>query len=322
MKTTIDSLEALGVDVRDDHRGLLPFSLYGTGRVRGGKVKIDASASSQFVSGLLLVAPRFQRGLTIVHTGEQLPSVPHIDMTVETLRQRGVTVSRDDERTWRVEPGPIEGRELTIEPDLSNAEPFLIAALVSGGSVTIDDWPTTTTQVGAQLERLLPQFGAEVTHVDGALTVRVERGIAEGAEVPGVDLDLSTSGELAPNIAALCALCSSPSRLRGIGHLRGHETDRLSALATELTKIGATVTEHDDGLDIEPGELRAAEWSAYADHRMATSGAIVGLAIPGLTVDDIGATSKTVPEFPSLWQNLIAPTDTGRDDVSLADFDV
>lgn len=330
MRTTIEALTALGVEVRDDHRGSLPFSLYGTGRVRGGKLRIDASASSQFVSGLLLAAPRFARGLTLTHTGERLPSVPHIDMTVAALRGRGVDAERTDERTWHVPHAVIEPVELTIEPDLSNAEPFLVAAIVAGGTVTIDDWPASTTQVGAKLAGLLPRFGADVRLDGGAFTVRVDRGIVDGAEVPGVDLDLGEAGELAPNLAALCGLCSTPSRLRGIGHLRGHETDRLTALAAELAKIGATVDEHDDGLDIDPapaGERRAAEWRAYEDHRMATSGAIVGLAIDGVTVDDIGSTSKTLPEFPALWAELLADAggDHGDDEprgIRLADFGI
>lgn len=310
MRTTIDALASLGVEVRDDHRGALPFSLYGTGGVRGGTVRLDASASSQFVSGLLLAAPRFSHGLTLTHTGARLPSVPHIDMTIAALRGRGVAAERADERTWHVPSAAIEPVELTIEPDLSNAEPFLIAAIVAGGSVAIADWPASTTQVGARLADLLPRFGGEVAMESGDFTLRVDRGIAEGAEVPGVDLDLGDAGELAPNLAALAALCSTPSRLRGIGHLRGHETDRLTALATELERIGASVTEHDDGLDIDPpapGARRGAAWRAYDDHRMATSGAIVGLAIEGVTVDDIGATSKTLPEFPEQWTELLAP---------------
>ena len=325
MRTTIESLTALGVEVRDDHRGRLPFSLYGTGSVRGGKLRIDASASSQFVSGLLLAAPRFQRGLTLTHTGESLPSVPHIDMTVAALQGRGVDAERVDERTWRVPRAPIAPRELTLEPDLSNAEPFLIAAIVAGGTVAIEDWPASTTQVGAQLERLLPRFGAEVARDGGALSVHVTHGIAQGAEVPGVDLDLGEAGELAPNLAALAALCSTPSRLRGIGHLRGHETDRLAALATELQKIGAEVTEHDDGLDITPpapADRRGAQWAAYEDHRMATSGAIVGLAIDGVTVDDIGSTAKTLPEFPELWRDLVEPLTADDEVFRLSAFDV
>lgn len=304
MSTTIDSLRALGITVHDED-GALPFRVDGTGRVAGGRLRIDASASSQFVSGLLLAAPRFTQGLVLSHSGERLPSLPHIDMTLAALQRRGVDAERVDERSWRVAPGPIAGIETTVEPDLSNAEPFLIAAIVAGGAVAVEDWPEYTTQAGAELERILPRFGAHVERRAGALRVSVERGIAVGAEVPGVTLDLGQVGELAPNLAALCALCTTPSLLTGIGHLRGHETDRLAAIATELGKVGARVTELPDGLRIEPGPLRPAAWSAYDDHRLATSGAIVGLAVPGLTVDDIGATAKTLPEFPKLWSDLV-----------------
>ncbi|PPG29616.1 3-phosphoshikimate 1-carboxyvinyltransferase [Pseudoclavibacter sp. RFBB5] len=322
MKGTVDALKALGVEVRDDGRGGLPFSLYGTGEVTGGEVTIDAGASSQFVSGLLMAGARFEDGLTLIHSGDRVPSQPHIDMTLAALRERGVEIDDSEAGTWRVSPGSIDGRELTIEPDLSNAEPFLIAAIVAGGSVSIEDWPATTTQVGSHLEHLLPLFGAQISVADGVLTCTVERGIAEGAELPGVDLDLSEAGELAPNLAALCGLCTTTSRITGIAHLRGHETDRVAAIAAELRGIGCEVTELDDGLEIVPGPRTAHEWRSYEDHRMATSGAIVGLAIEGVTVDDIHATSKTLPQFTQLWQDMldqgtVGDPDEGEDDGSV-----
>ncbi|UTT62720.1 3-phosphoshikimate 1-carboxyvinyltransferase [Microcella humidisoli] len=305
MRTTIDSLRALGVDVNDDGRGALPFSLWGTGAVRGGEIAIDASASSQFVSGLLLAAPRFTEGLVLRHTGERLPSMPHIEMTIAALADRGVVVESPEPGVWVVPPGPIAGRELAIEPDLSNAAPFLVAAIVAGGTVTIDGWPRTTTQVGADLETLLPLFGASV-HRDGeSLVVDGGAGLLGGATVPGVDLDLSTGGELAPALVALAALASTPSTITGIGHLRGHETDRLAALAAEITALGGAATELDEGLAIEPRPLHGAEWHAYEDHRMATAGAIIGLAVDGVRVDDIGSTAKTLPQFPELWSAML-----------------
>lgn len=302
MRTTIQSLRDLGVDISDDGRGTLPFSLYGTGSIVGGDLAIDASASSQFVSGLLLTAPRFERGLTLTHTGDTLPSMPHIDMTVECLRQRGVTVHSEQAGQWRVEPGPIAGHTLTIEPDLSNAAPFLVAAVITGGTVTIRDWPETTTQVGALLATILPRFGATVTTHDGMLTVDGGDGLRGGATIPGVDLDLSAGGELAPALIALAALATTPSTITGIGHLRGHETDRLAALSTEINKLGGHVTELADGLHIEPRPLHGGLWQVYDDHRMATAGAILGLAVPEIDVDDIGATAKTLPQFSQLWR--------------------
>lgn len=300
MRTTIDSLRALGVDVNDDGRGALPFSLYGTGEVTGGSLEIDASESSQFVSGLLLAAPRFTQGLRLRHTGERLPSMPHIEMTIACLAARGVTVTSPEPGVWVVPPSQIAGIEITIEPDLSNAAPFLVAALVAGGHVTITGWPATTTQVGADLERLLPQFGATVTREGSSLTVTA------GAAITGVELDLSTGGELAPALVALAALASSPSRITGIGHLRGHETDRLAALTAEINALGGAVVELDDGLEIDPQPLHGGLWHSYADHRMATAGAIIGLAVDGVEVDDIATTSKTLPQFAELWAGILS----------------
>jgi 3-phosphoshikimate 1-carboxyvinyltransferase len=305
MRTTIQALRDLGVDVDDDGSGTMPFTIHGTGRVEGGELAIDASASSQFVSGLILAAPRFARGLELRHTGERLPSLPHIEMTIAVLAARGVVVENPEPGVWRVPPAPIGAREVMIESDLSNAAPFLAAALVAGGTVTIDGWPDRTTQVGAQLERLLPRFGAVVRRDGDALTVDGGAGVRGGAALPGVDLDLSEAGELAPTLAALAALASQPTRLTGIGHLRGHETDRLAALRADIERLGGSVTELDDGLAIDPAPLHGGPWLAYDDHRMATSGALLGLAVEGVEVDDIGSTAKTLPEFPELWSSML-----------------
>lgn len=309
MRTTIESLRALGVDVNDDGRGALPFSLWGSGTVRGGEITIDASASSQFVSGLLLAAPRFADGLTLRHTGERLPSMPHIEMTIAALAARGVAVESPEPGVWVVPAAPIASRDVDIEPDLSNAAPFLVAAIVAGGTVTVEGWPRSTTQVGADLETLLPLFGVSVQRDGDALVVDGGAGLLGGAMLPGVDLDLSTGGELAPALIALAALASTPSTIIGIGHLRGHETDRLAALAADITALGGRVSELDDGLRIEPRPLHGAPWRAYEDHRMATAGAIIGLAVDGVHVDDIGSTAKTLPQFVELWGRMLDQTD-------------
>ncbi|MCU1423825.1 MAG: aroA [Microbacteriaceae bacterium] len=304
MRTTVDALRGLGVDVNDDGRGALPFSLYGTGSVEGGELSIDASASSQFVSGLLLAAPRFANGLTLRHIGASLPSMPHIDMTIATLAARGVTVTSPEPGVWVVPAGEIAGIEVDIEPDLSNAAPFLAAAIVAGGTVAIGGWPWSTTQVGAHLETLLPLFGATARRDGDSLVIDGGSGIRGGLNIPGIDIDLSIGGELAPAIVALAALASSPSRITGIGHLRGHETDRLAALAAEINGLGGAVTELDDGLAIEPRPLHGGTWRSYEDHRMATAGAIIGLAVDGVLIDDVATTAKTLPQFVELWTGL------------------
>jgi 3-phosphoshikimate 1-carboxyvinyltransferase len=269
----------------------------GTGRVRGGAVEVDASESSQIVSGLLLAAARFDQGLDLSLTGG-VPSMPHVDMTVTTLREHGVEVTATD-RGWRVSPGPIAALDRVIEPDLSNAAPFLAAALVTGGRVTVRDWPGVTTQPGAQLDRLLADMGAEVARTPDGLQVS-----GTGAIRPLV-ADLGEVGELTPVLAALCALADGPSRLTGIGHLRGHETDRLQALDEVLTAVGARVEQLPDGLVIEPGPRRPALLDSYADHRMVHAAAVLGLAIDGVQAGNPAAVTKTLPDFVDRWAGLL-----------------
>ncbi|RKQ37174.1 3-phosphoshikimate 1-carboxyvinyltransferase [Kocuria tytonis] len=305
MGPVVHGLRQLGVHVVDEGRGTLPLSVVGTGSVTGGTVTIDASGSSQFVSALLLSAVRFESPLTLRHegTGGGVPSLPHVDMTLEVLRAAGVDARRVSEREWRVSPCAVPGLDVTVEPDLSNAGPFLAAAAVTGGTVGIPDWPARTTQGGDQWRHILPRFGADVSLHNGTFTVAGPR------ELRGVDLDLSEAGELAPTVAALCALATGPSRLRGIAHLRGHETDRLAALRSELNALGGDVRETADGLVISPAPLRGGVFHSYHDHRMATAGAILGLRVPGISVENIATTAKTLPEFPRLWAELVNARD-------------
>ncbi|MEZ0342665.1 3-phosphoshikimate 1-carboxyvinyltransferase [Mycobacterium sp. pV006] len=295
----LDGLRALGVDIDGDG---LPFTVRGAGGVRGGTVEIDASGSSQFVSGLLLSGAAFDEGLTVVHTGSAVPSMPHVAMTVTMLRDAGVEVDDSAPDRWRVAAGPVAARDWVIEPDLSNAVPFLAAAVVSGGLVRLTGWPTVSTQPADAIIRILKDFGA---------TVRTGRAHLEvqGATVyEGIDVDLRDVGELAPSVAALAALAApgSVSRLRGIAHLRGHETDRLAALSAEINRVGGQCEETDDGLTITARPLHGGVWRSYADHRMATAGAIVGLRTPDIEVEDIGTTAKTLPQFTELWTQMLS----------------
>jgi len=300
MHTTISSLRALGVEVDDGGRGSLPFTVHGTGSVPGGALTIDASASSQFVSGLLLSAARFENGIVLAHEGEHLPSLPHIEMTLDTLAKRNVSVLNPQPTEWRVEAGEIHGGDLWIEPDLSNAGPFLAAAMVAGGSVTIPGWPASTTQVGNEFDGILQRMGAEISRSEHGLT------ITGTGKINGITIDLGIGGELTPVVAALAALADSPTVITGVAHLRGHETDRLAALATEINRIGGVCRETADGLEIDPSPaLHGALWHSYHDHRMATSGAIVGLRVAGITVENIETTSKTMPNFAQMWQQML-----------------
>jgi 3-phosphoshikimate 1-carboxyvinyltransferase len=305
MRPVLDALRALGVDVDDDGRGGLPFTLHGRGRVRGGVVEIDATSSSQFVSGLLLAAARFDEGLTVRHVGERIPSQPHVAMTVEALRDVGVVVDDSTPDTWRVEPGQIGALDVQVEPDLSNAAPFLAAAAVTGGRVTVPGWPQWTTQAGDTMRDLLDSMGAEVRLDRSGLTVRGT------GELYGVEADLHDAGELTPVVAAIAALADSPSRLSGVAHLRGHETDRLAALAKELDALGGDVTQTEDGLLIRPRPLHGGVFGTYDDHRLATAAAVLGLRVRGVGVENVETTAKTLPGFAELWTAMLAGPGAG-----------
>jgi 3-phosphoshikimate 1-carboxyvinyltransferase len=331
MRPVLAALSALGVPVdgAGTAGGTLPFTVHGTGRVEGGRIEVDASGSSQFVSALLLAAPRFRQGLHLVHTGDVVPSPEHVAMTVTVLRRAGVEVDDSVPGQWRVSPGPVRALDLAVEPDLSNAGPFLAAAVVTGGQVSIPDWPAVTTQIGDRWRSILPAFGAAVDFapapdghtgtltVTGALTETGHPRIAAPGELPD-------TGELAPTAAALCLLAEGPGRLTRIGQLRGHETDRLTALAAEAGRMGGQVEEGPDYLAFrgtggpgatgdaegtgglaEHAALHGATLETYHDHRMATFAAVVGLAVPGVLVRDVGTTAKTMPDFPQLWTRLV-----------------
>ena len=297
----IKALEDLGITIEHQGRYSLPMVMKSQGAVPGGELTIDASASSQFLSALLLVGPSLKNGITVKHSGGALPSMPHIEMTVEMLRDFGATVTVDKAaQTWRVEPGALNGIDLVIEPDLSNAAPFISLAMVCGGSITIKDWPRRTTQPGDQLREIFTEMGAHVEFVEDGLKV------SGGESIHGIDIDLHDVGELTPSIAALAALADSPSHLRGIGHLRLHETDRLAALTREINGLGGAVEEEETALHIKPAPLHSGVFHTYEDHRLATAGAVIGLVIEGIEVENIATTRKTLTDFPGLWKSLLA----------------
>jgi 3-phosphoshikimate 1-carboxyvinyltransferase len=299
MGPLVEALRSLGVDVEDAGRGALPLTVRGRGVVKGGTVTVDASASSQFVSALLLAAPRFEEGLELRHVGPPMPSAPHVRMTIAMLRASGATVEDATVDVWRIAPGRLLGRDLAIEPDLSNAAPFLAAAVATGGRTTVADWPTSTTQAGDALRGLLEQMGATTSMSPAGLTV------TGGSAIEGLDASLREVGELTPTLAALAALARTPSRLRGIAHLRGHETDRLAALAQAIGGLGGDVRQTSDGLEIHPRALHGGQFPTFDDHRMATAGAVLGLVVPGVEVIDIATTAKTLPGFVDLWLHLL-----------------
>jgi 3-phosphoshikimate 1-carboxyvinyltransferase len=294
----IKALESLGVSIEHGARYCLPMTINANGQLRGGTIDVDATLSSQFISALLLVAPATIEGITVSHIGNSLPSLPHIEMTVAMLREKGVEVTVG-QNEWVVKPSRMNGSDSVIEPDLSNAAPFMGAAMISGGTVVIKDWPRSTTQPGDELRNIFTQMGALVEFQGDDLAIT-------GNDIHGIDIDLHDVGELTPSIAALCVFADSPSYLRGIAHLRTHETDRLSALATEINSLGGEVIEESSALRIIPRPLRAGIFHTYDDHRLATAGAMIGLRVPGLEVENIETTRKTLPDFPGAWNDLLA----------------
>lgn len=300
MKTLIDSLKALKISVDDESSGSLPFSIVSDGNVQGGEITIDASESSQFISALLLAGAKFSNGLTIKHVGNKLPSLPHIEMTIDMLNQVGVKVSSIEKNSWRVNPTVIKSKDWLIEPDLSNAGPFIAAAMVTKGEVTIKDWPQNTTQAGNAWIEILTKMGAQVSLTEKGLTV------SQSGDIKGIEFDLSDVGELTPVLVSIAVLANSNSSLTGIAHLRGHETDRLAALVENIKTIGGDAEETTDGLIIRPRKLHGGLWKSFDDHRMATAGAVIGLVVEGILVDDIKTTSKTLPDFENMWTSLVS----------------
>ncbi|MCK1797368.1 3-phosphoshikimate 1-carboxyvinyltransferase [Streptomyces sp. XM4193] len=299
----IDALRALGAGIEDEGRGALPLTVRGSGSLAGGPVTVDASSSSQFVSALLLSGARYNHGVEVRHVGGKLPSMPHIRMTVDMLRAAGAQVDSPeaggDQDVWRVAPGALLGRDLVVEPDLSNAQPFLAAALLTGGAVTVTDWPAHTTQPGDALREIFTAMGGSCELTEQGLT------FTGSGRVRGIDIDLGEVGELTPGIAAVAALADSESVLRGVAHLRLHETDRLAALTREINALGGDVTEIEDGLHIRPRPLHGGVFHTYDDHRLATAGALLGLLVPDVRVENIATTGKTLPDFPDMWHGML-----------------
>jgi 3-phosphoshikimate 1-carboxyvinyltransferase len=295
----IDALRVLGARIDDQDTGRLPLTVRGGGAVDGGVVEVDASSSSQFVSALLLSGARYNQGVEVRHVGSSVPSMPHIQMTVDMVRAAGAQVDDNEPNVWRVAPGVLFGRDMTVEPDLSNAAPFLAAALVGGGSVTIRDWPQQTTQPGDALRQIFADMGGVVEYVPGGLK------LTGTGTVHGITADLHDVGELTPVIAAVAALAGSPSAFSGIAHLRLHETDRLAALVTEINRLGGDASETEDGLEIRPRPLHGGVFHTYDDHRLAQAGAVIGLLVDGVEVENVETTQKTMPDFPGLWASML-----------------
>lgn len=308
------ALAELGARISDGGADGILFVVHGQGAVRGGAVTLDASSSSQLISGLMLAAPRFETGALIRHEGPPVPSAPHLEMSARMLRACGceVTTPAGKRRSgdgdsvpdeWQVSPGPIAADRIAIEPDLSNAVPFLAAALATGGEVTVADWPTDSMQPAGAIIEVLTAMGARISHSAAGLRV------SGSGQISGIRADLSAIGELTPVLTALATLASSPSEFTGVGHVRRHETDRLAALAREIGKLGGDITELADGLRIRPRPLRGdgVVFDSHDDHRLVMAAAVLGLVAGELKVHNAATVGKTFPGFPAYWARALAP---------------
>ncbi|MDR2619642.1 MAG: 3-phosphoshikimate 1-carboxyvinyltransferase [Propionibacteriaceae bacterium] len=300
----LHALASLGVEFEGTQ---IPFAMHSPTRLRGREVSIDASQSSQFVSALLLAGARYPEGIALILRGGQVPSRPHIDMTIAMLRARGVAVE-DTAHTFNVAPGTIAAVDQVIAPDLTNAAAFLSAGLLTEGRVEVLDWPEQTTQPGNLFLDIITQFGGQVE--------RTASGVSAHAELPltACDLDLSAASELAPVVAALAAFSQGTSRITGISHVRGHETDRIAAIVTTLRTVGTPASELPDGFRITgtagiPTPTQPVVLPTYADHRIAQLAALLGLRIPGIRLEDVATTAKTMPQFPKLWRTMVTGGD-------------
>jgi 3-phosphoshikimate 1-carboxyvinyltransferase len=286
------ALESIGVDVvsADGH---LPVTVTGSGALPGGEVTVESSQTSQFVSALLLAAPLAEGPLAIEPAGLS-GSHRYLEITLGTMHAFGAQADPVGGR-YLVQPTGYEGATLDIEPDASAAVYPMAAAAVTGGKVTVEGLGSGSLQPDMEIARVLETMGCLVSQTGHATTVE-----GPGALAP-VDLDLSGSPDGALVIAVTCLFADGPSRLRGLGSLRFKESDRLTAVADELARLGAGARVDGNDLVIEPGPLRPARLDSHRDHRLAMSFGIAGLRIPGIEIADPGVVTKT---WPGYWDML------------------
>ncbi|XVV08777.1 3-phosphoshikimate 1-carboxyvinyltransferase [Actinoplanes sp. CA-131856] len=280
----LDALRQVGAKVEElGEPGFLPAAV--SGPMHGGPVHVSGHISSQFLSGLLMAGPLMRDGLQVSLTSE-LVSVPYVEMTKAVMAAFGATVEG-----LTVQPGAYTARAYDIEPDASAASYFLGAAAIAGGRVTVSGLGTASLQGDVRFADVLERMGATVTRTRDSLTV------SRTGPLHGVDVDMADISDTAQTLAAVAVFAGSPTRVRGIGFIRGKETDRIAAVVTELRRAGIDAVEDEDGFTITPGAPRPARFETYEDHRMAMSLSLLGLRAPGIEVLDPGCVAKTYPDF-------------------------
>jgi 3-phosphoshikimate 1-carboxyvinyltransferase len=287
----VAALNQLGADAASEGPGGCPPVVIRAHGLPGGPARVRGDVSSQFLSGLLMAAPYAERAVELTVEGT-LVSQPYVRMTLAVMSAFGIDVPTNDDLTHFRLPAGVKyrGRDYAIEPDASAASYFFGAAAITGGEVTVEGLSRESLQGDVAFIDVLEKMGCRVACSPQGITVA-------GGELHGVDVDMNAISDTVQTLGAVALFADGPTTVRGVGHIRHKETDRIGALATELRKLGATVEERDDGLCITPGPLRGAEIDTYLDHRMAMSLALVGLRQPGVVIRDPGCTAKTYPRF-------------------------
>ncbi|MBI1923292.1 3-phosphoshikimate 1-carboxyvinyltransferase [Candidatus Poribacteria bacterium] len=294
----LDALTQLGVDVRSQfENGCLPVIVSANG-LKGGKTQLNGSKSSQFLTSLLLIAPCTDRGMEIEITGE-LISKPYIDITMSVMKAFGAHVINEDYRYFRIAGGQrYQRREYAIEPDASNASYFFAAAAVTGGRVRVNNLSMDSVQGDVRFVDVLERMGCQVNrYVDGVEVIGPE-------QLKGIDVDMNAISDTALTLAAVAPFADGKVIIRNIEHVRWQETDRIHAMVTELRKLGVTVVERQDGVEISPSQIKPAEIDTYRDHRVAMSFSLIGLKVAGIRIKDPGCVSKTFPNYFQVLETL------------------
>ena len=273
------------------------MTVFGKGSLPGGTVEVESSETTQFLTALLMASPLASTPMTITPVGLQ-GSEGYVSMTLQMMRDLGATVETAGER-HRVEASGYVGADIDIEPDASAAVYPMVAAAVTGGSVTIEGLGSRSLQPDLSVARVLENMGCVVAQTEDTTTVT-----ASDDTLRPVDIDLRSCPDGALAVAVACLFADGRSALRGLGSLRHKESDRLVALAAEIERLGAEVEIGEDHLAITPRPLRAARVETYGDHRMAMSFALVGLVVEGIEISDPGVVGKTWPHYWEFLQNL------------------
>ena len=285
----VEALKSAGADIRCESDNGCPPVRLGAQGLPGGTITVDGGLSSQFLSALLMVSPVARQQQTIAVSGE-LVSRPYVDMTIAMMRDFGATVEEPQPNQFVVSPTGYQGRSYEIEPDASAASYFFAAAAVTGGSVTVQGLKRDALQGDIAFVDALVRMGCQAEWHESSVTLT-------GGDLRGIDIDMNAISDTAPTLACVAPFAKGPTRIRNVAHMRIKETDRVSAVVTELRKAGLTVEEHPDGMTIHPGPIQPAKIATYDDHRMAMSFSLLGLRAPGISILDPGCTSKTYPNY-------------------------